>query len=371
MIVLDGVTKKFGDHLALDVPSLTIPPRSFAVVVGPSGCGKSTALRIISGLERPTSGRVLIDGTDATERQPGERNLAMVFQDFALYPHMTVADNIGFSLRLQARHDRRGGPSRQEITRRVGEAAVLLRIDKLLGRRPAQLSGGERQRVAIARAIVRRPAVLLLDEPLSSLDAQLRHHARAELVRLHRELDTTVVLVTHDQGEALSMASHLVVLDAGRVAQAGPPGDVYHRPRTVGVATFLGSPAMNLHDVDLTADGTASRVCGPGLRGRLPAPPPGVRVRLGWRPADALIDRSGPSRDGVAVEGVVDVVEFTGEGHLLNCTGPDGAWTASLPGSEHPPATGSQVLAFLRPERVHLFDAATGVRLANRWDEPT
>jgi sn-glycerol 3-phosphate transport system ATP-binding protein len=259
MINLDGVTKRYGDHLALDVPALAIPRRSFTVVVGPSGCGKSTALRIVSGLERPTSGQVLIDGADATDRQPGERDLAMVFQDFALYPHMTVADNIGFSLKLQARHDRRGGPSRQEITDRVQESAALLRIEKLLGRRPAQLSGGERQRVAIARAIVRRPAVLLLDEPLSSLDAQLRQHARAELVRLHRELDTTVVLVTHDQGEALSMASHLVVLDAGRVVQAGPPGEVYRRPCTVGVATFLGSPAMNLHDVEVIADGAACR----------------------------------------------------------------------------------------------------------------
>jgi hypothetical protein len=142
------------------------------------------------------------------------------------------------------------------------------------------------------------------------------------------------------------------------------------RENAVGVATFLGSPAMNLHDVDLTADGTASRVRGQGLRGRLPAPPPGARVRLGWHPADALIDRSSPSRDGVAIEGVVDVVEFTGEGHLLNCTGPDGAWTASLPGREQPPAAGSQVLAFLRPERVHLFDVATGVRVAHGCDEP-
>jgi sn-glycerol 3-phosphate transport system ATP-binding protein len=367
MISLDGLTKRYGSHLALDVPSLAIPPRSFTVVVGPSGCCKSTALRIISGLERPTSGRVLIDGADATDRQPGERDLSMVFQDFALYPHMTVADNIGFSLKLQARHDRRGGPSRQEITHRVREIAALLRIEKLLGPRPAQLSGGERQRVAIARAIVRRPAVLLLDEPLSSLDAQLRHHARAELIRLHRELDTTVVLVTHDQGEALSMASYLVVLDAGRVAQAGPPGEVYHRPRTVGVATFLGSPAMNLHDVELTADGAASRVRGPGLRGRLPMPPPGTRVRLGWRPADAIIDGGDPPRprDGVAVEGMLDVVEFTGDGHLLNCTGPHGAWTASLPGREQPPAAGSRIHAYLHPERVHLFDTSTGARLAH------
>ncbi|MHA6616437.1 ABC transporter ATP-binding protein [Pseudonocardia sp. DLS-67] len=358
------MTKRYGDHLALDVPSLVIPPGSFTVVVGPSGCGKSTALRVISGLERPTGGRVLIGGVDATARPPGERDLAMVFQDFALYPHMTVAGNIGFGLELQARHERRGGPSRQEITHRVREIAALLRIEELLGRRPAQLSGGERQRVAIARALVRRPAVLLLDEPLSSLDAQLRHHARAELIRLHRELDTTVVLVTHDQGEALSMASHLVVLAAGTVAQAGPPGEVYDRPRTVGVATFLGSPAMNLHDVELTADDAGSLLHGPGLRGRLPIPPPGNRVRLGWRPADATVDGGDPPGEGVAVDGLLDLVEFTGDGHLLTCAGPHGAWTAALPGRERPPSVGSRVRAHLPPARVHLFDAGTGERLA-------
>jgi multiple sugar transport system ATP-binding protein len=363
MISLDGVTKQYGDHLALDVSTLVIPPRSFTVVVGPSGCGKSTALRIISGLERPTGGRVLIGGVDATDQPSGERDLAMVFQDFALYPHMTVAGNIGFPLVLQARHDRRGGPSRQEITDRVREIAALLRIETLLGRRPAQLSGGERQRVAIARALVRRPAVLLLDEPLSSLDAQLRQHARAELVRLHRELDTTVVLVTHDQGEALSMASNLVVLAAGRVAQAGPPAELFDRPCTVGVATFLGSPSMNLHDVELTADGTASEVRGPGLRGRLPMTPPQTRARLGWRPSDAVISGGTPRRDGVIVEGILDVVEFTGDGHLLNCIGPHGAWTAAVPGRERPPATGSKIHVHLHPERVHLFDAGTGQRL--------
>jgi multiple sugar transport system ATP-binding protein len=361
VISLDRVTMRYGEHLALDVPALAIPPRSFTVVVGPSGCGKSTALRVISGLERPTSGRVLIHGADATGWPPGARDLSMVFQDFALYPHMTVAGNIGFSLKLQARHDRRGGPSRQEITTRVRETAALLRIEKLLGRRPAQLSGGERQRVAIARAIVRRPAVLLLDEPLSSLDAQLRHHARTELVRLHRELDTTVVLVTHDQAEALSMATYLVVLDAGRVAQAGPPDEVYRRPANVGVATFLGSPAMNLHDVELTGDGAASLVRGPGLRGRLPVPPPGSRVRLGWRPADAIVDGV-DHPPGIAVEGLVDVVEFTGDGFLLTCAGPHGGWTAWLPGREQPPAPGAGIHAHVPAERVHLFDAGTGAR---------
>jgi multiple sugar transport system ATP-binding protein len=159
------------------------------------------------------------------------------------------------------------------------------------------------------------------------------------------------------------MAPYLVVLAAGRVAQAGPPGELFDRPRTVGVATFLGSPAMNLHDVELTADGTASRVRGPGLHGRLPTPPPDTRARLGWRPGDATIDGGDPPGYGVAVEGILDVVEFTGDGHLLNCIGPDGAWTASVPGREQPPATGSRIHAHVHPERVHLFDTGTGQRL--------
>jgi multiple sugar transport system ATP-binding protein len=363
MIRLENITKRYGNQFALDLPSLTIPRQSFTVVVGPSGCGKSTALRIISGLEQPTSGRVLINNADATGQPPGQRDLSMVFQDFALYPHMTVADNIGFSLKLRARHDRRNGPSRRDINDRVHEVALLLRIEKLLQRRPGQLSGGERQRVAIARSIIRRPAVLLLDEPLSSLDAQLRHHARAELVRLHRELDTTIVLVTHDQGEALSMASYLVVIDGGRVAQAGPPDEIYRRPATVGVATFVGSPAMNLHDVEITGQGNDSQVSGPGLRGQLPEPPPERRVRLGWRPSDATLGAVDLPRHGVFIEGILDVVEFTGDGHLLNCAGPDGPWTAWLHGREQPPAVGSRVRAHVEPGRVHLFDAASGERL--------
>ncbi|MCM3924016.1 ABC transporter ATP-binding protein, partial [Frankia sp. AiPs1] len=271
-ITLAGIVKRYGAHPALDVPRLGVPAGSLTVVVGPSGCGKSTGLRVVAGLETPDEGRVLIDGTDVTHLPPGERGVALVFQDFALYPHMTVERNIDFGLRLAARHDRRFGPSRAEISSRVAEVCAMLGLSELRRRRPEQLSGGERQRVGLARAIVRRPAVLLLDEPLSSLDAQLRQRARAELVRLHRELGNTVVLVTHDQLEALSMGTNLVVMNRGRVIQAGPPEQVYRYPADTFVATFLGSPPMNLHSVAPAGDGRV--LAGPGVAARLPGPPP-------------------------------------------------------------------------------------------------
>ncbi|MBE1876652.1 ABC transporter ATP-binding protein [Myceligenerans pegani] len=301
-VELAGVTRTFGTTLALAGVDLAVPAGSLTVIVGPSGCGKSTILRMIAGLDAPDSGTLRIAGDDVTARAAGERDVAMVFQDYALFPHMTVEGNISFGLRLQARHHRRSGPGRDEIRARVGEVCALLGLDNLLHRRPAQLSGGQRQRVALARAIVRRPALLLLDEPLSALDPQLRASARAEIRRLHRELGTTLVLVTHDQHEALSMATHLIVMDQGTVAQSGNPGELYRHPCNELVATFLGTPRMNLHDRD--------------------------GVRIGWRPADG---RSATHRDGVPpgaflVDGVVESCEFTGDGQHARCAGPDGTF---------------------------------------------
>jgi multiple sugar transport system ATP-binding protein len=267
-VLFEGVTKQFGGQTVLDVPRLHVPHQSFTVLVGPSGCGKSTGLRVISGLETPDTGTVMINGRDVTDTPPGRRSVSMVFQDFALYPHLTVEQNISFSLRLEAKHNRRQGPSRAEIAQRVSDACEMLRIESLRRRRPGQLSGGERQRVGLARAIVRRPDVLLLDEPLSALDAKLRTHARAELIRLHRELGNTVVLVTHDQLEALSMGTRLVVMRAGQIVQTGAPADVYRRPSHTFVATFLGSPAMNLHTVDVVSDSAGSRLTAVGVRAR-------------------------------------------------------------------------------------------------------
>jgi multiple sugar transport system ATP-binding protein len=377
-VVLDGVVVRYGarERPALDVDSLPIPGGSLTVIVGPSGSGKSTALRVVSGLEVPDAGRVLIGGTDVTGVAPGRRGVAMVFQDFALYPHMTVERNIGFGLRLAARHGREPGLDRAEIERRVAQACATLGLSGLRHRRPAQLSGGERQRVGLARAIVRRPAVLLLDEPLSALDAQLRHSARAELVRLHRELGNTVVLVTHDQLEALSMATHLVVMDGGRVRQAGTPAEVYRRPVDTFVATFTGTPPMNVSQVTVTDGGYG--LAGPGVRAslahRLAGSP--SAVQLGWRPGDGVIqagdDDAAPTRPGLTVEGVVDVVEFTGDAAIVRCAGPaGGSWAVMWAAADTPPAMGQRVRVRVPHGRLHLFDGPAGRRLpVNPSPEP-
>ncbi|OHV45793.1 ABC transporter ATP-binding protein [Pseudofrankia sp. BMG5.36] len=424
-ILFDGVAKSYGGRLAFDVGRLELPPRSFTVLVGPSGCGKSTGLRLVAGLETPEAGRILLGGLDVTHLPPGERGVSMVFQDFALYPHLSVERNIGFGLTLEARRrhwtGRRHhpGPGRTEIAQRVTEAVDLLRLGELRRRRPGQLSGGERQRVGLARAIVRRPAVLLLDEPLSALDAQLRQHARAELVRLHRELANTVVLVTHDQLEALSMGTYLVVMNAGRVAQAGPPALVYHQPADTFVATFLGSPPMNLHPVDAEARaGGATVLAAPGLRAGLPWRVGGgeaaatPRVLLGWRPGDGVAetvpsgddlpesdltefgladhhltrhDPAGLSAgggadvgegagahdgadgdgdgDGLTVLGRVDIVEFTGDAAVAHCVSLAGDWTVTVPSRSAPPVVGTWLRVRVPVRRLHLFDADSGRRL--------
>ena len=238
-ISLQGVRKSFGDHTIIHEADLQIEDGSFVVFVGPSGCGKTTLLRLIAGLEDVSGGRILIDGKDITHLAPAKRGLSMVFQSYALYPHMTVRNNMAFGLKM-------AGMRKDEILRRVNRAAETLNLSAYLDRRPGQLSGGQRQRVAIGRAIVREPKGFLFDEPLSNLDAALRVQMRLEVTRLQKQLKTTAIYVTHDQVEALTMADRIVVLRAGRIEQVGSPLELYERPANVFVAGFIGSPRMNL-----------------------------------------------------------------------------------------------------------------------------
>jgi ABC-type sugar transport system ATPase subunit len=289
-VLLDKVWKTYPNgHVAARGVELAIEDGEFMVLVGPSGCGKSTALRMIAGLETPTQGKVVIGERDVTEVPPQERDVAMVFQSYALYPHMTVRDNLGFGLRM------RGTPPAR-IAERVDAAAKALGLAAVLDRKPGQLSGGQRQRVALGRAIVREPMVFLFDEPLSNLDAKLRLETRAELARLHRRLAATMVYVTHDQEEALTLGSRVAVLNEGRVEQVGPPLEVYRRPETLFVATFVGSPAMNLLAADLL----------PGLT-------KGSTGILGVRPHDLTVVAAGTGDS----DALVDVVEPRGSELLL------------------------------------------------------
>ncbi len=289
-VLLDQVWKTYPNgHVAARGVELAIEDGEFMVLVGPSGCGKSTALRMIAGLETPTQGRVLIGDRDVTEVPPQERDVAMVFQSYALYPHMTVRDNLGFGLRM------RGTPPAR-IAERVDAAARALGLAAVLERKPGQLSGGQRQRVALGRAIVREPMVFLFDEPLSNLDAKLRLETRAELARLHRRLAATMVYVTHDQEEALTLGTRVAVMNEGKVEQVGPPLEVYRRPETLFVATFVGSPAMNLIPADLL----------PNLPGREGAV-------MGVRPHDITVVAAGSGDSDASV----DVVEPRGSELLL------------------------------------------------------
>ena len=259
---LRGINKSFGAVQVITDVDLDIGDGEFVVFVGPSGCGKSTLLRTISGLEEPTSGQVFIGGEDVTDFDPGERGVAMVFQSYALYPHMTVEENLGFGLRM-------GGMPRAEVAKRVEEAARMLELQELMDRKPRQLSGGQRQRVAIGRAIVRQPKAFLFDEPLSNLDAELRVQMRIEIAKLHQNLGATMVYVTHDQVEAMTLADKIVVLRKGRIEQQGSPISLYDDPDNIFVAGFIGSPRMNLLR---RPDRFARRPMGRGRARRLPRP---------------------------------------------------------------------------------------------------
>jgi len=330
---LDLVSKRFDDGKpAVDVVSLDVRAGEFAVLVGPSGCGKTTLLRMIAGLESPTSGRISIGDREVTDLPPKERDIAMVFQNYALYPHFSVRENIGFGLKMRR-------VSAAEIALRVDAVADSLEIGEYLDRRPAQLSGGQRQRVALARAIVREPSVFLFDEPLSNLDAQVRANTRAELVRLHRRLGATMIYVTHDQVEAMTMAQRVAVMSRGRVEQFAPPLDVYRAPATLFVASFVGSPTINRFTGAVLADGATQRFEGAfALRVTSPMQESAV---LAVRPEHLRIvgdrDALGARSDPNTKEGSPDATgSVIGSVSLLEPLGPETLVHVRLPDGEEP-----------------------------------
>ena len=348
-VTIEGVRKSYGAIEVVHGVDVTVADGEFCVLVGPSGCGKSTLLRMIAGLEEITSGRIRIGDRVVNDVQAKDRDIAMVFQNYALYPHMKVRENMAFSLVLAKR-------PRAEIDQRVGEAAGILGLTPYLERYPRQLSGGQRQRVAMGRAIVRKPQVFLFDEPLSNLDAKLRVQMRAEIRELHQRLKTTSIYVTHDQIEAMTMADRIVVMHDGIVEQVGSPLELYDRPVNAFVATFIGSPAMNLLDGRIAADRASvelpggARVTMPALAGQA-----GQTVKFGIRPEHLALDDG-----GIPCE--VAVIEPTGADTQVITRFAGGGLTAAFR-ERHRLRPGDRIGLAPLPGMVHVFDAATGARL--------
>ena len=369
---LDSVAKRFGDGdgavVAVDDVTVAVPDGEFLVLVGPSGCGKSTTLRMIAGLEAVTDGEIRLDGSRINEQPPPERDIAMVFQSYALYPHMTVRENMRFG--LEESTDLPAG----EQNDRVESTAEMLEITELLDRKPGELSGGQRQRVALGRAIVRDPAAFLMDEPLSNLDAKLRSEMRTELQQLQADLDTTTVYVTHDQTEAMTMGDRIAILDDGELQQVATPLEAYHRPANRFVAGFIGEPSMNF--VPATAEGgvlTARRATtdGDGFRYPLPAAADdavddGTDVTLGVRPEDIAVGDSVDADPDHVFEGTVEVVEPMGSENVVHvelAAGP--SVVATVDGLQQIRA-GQAVSVGVPGDAIHLFDARSGSALHSR-----
>ncbi|GAA4015374.1 sn-glycerol-3-phosphate ABC transporter ATP-binding protein UgpC [Actimicrobium antarcticum] len=365
-IVLAQVSKRYGAQAVVDNFDLEMADGEFIVLVGPSGCGKSTTLRMIAGLEDVSGGTIHIGGRDVTNLQPSERNIAMVFQNYALYPHKSVYENLAFGLRM------RKVPA-AEIEKRVRWAAEMLSIESLLTRKPRQLSGGQMQRVSLGRALVRSPEAFLLDEPLSNLDAKLRIRMREEIAQLHKRVGTNMIYVTHDQVEAMTLGDRIVIMNQGRIQQVGKPLEVYDNPANLFVAGFIGAPEMNL------IEGTLSEVQGqvifqgagmstPVSADRSHAAKPGAQVMLGVRPEHATMT----SDSGIGIAATVLMVEQLGP-HTLTILALDSDTT---PNSATPPRfrvltarrddlrAGERFRLHLEPSKMHLFDAVTGVNLA-------
>ncbi|OUW83185.1 MAG: ABC transporter ATP-binding protein [Gammaproteobacteria bacterium TMED222] len=347
-IRIENLNKSFGGVQVLHDVSLTISEREFCVFVGPSGCGKSTLLRLIAGLEDVSSGRIFIGGKDVTNLEPYDRQLAMVFQSYALYPHMNVRENIAFALRTAKIPE-------VQITKKIAEATRILQLDDYLDRKPSALSGGQRQRVAIGRAIVREPIAFLFDEPLSNLDAALRAETRVEIAALHRSLNATTIYVTHDQTEAMTLADRIVVLKDGKIMQTGSPPELYDNPENVFVAQFLGSPKMNILDAELT--GTGIRVLGQNevvfSHGFSPLP-----IQLGIRPE--VISLVSPDKG--LFSGQVTLNEFHGGSRtVIAAIGAGTSVTLQLPTGQSP-AVGEHIGLHCDPDNFHIFHA-NGERL--------
>jgi multiple sugar transport system ATP-binding protein len=362
-VTLEHVAKTFNEVQAVNDVSIQIQDKEFLVLVGPSGCGKSTILRMIAGLEEMTDGNIYIGDRLVNDVPPKDRDIAMVFQNYALYPHMSVYDNLAFGLKL--RHT-----PKQEIQRRVHEAAGILGIEQLLQRKPKQLSGGQRQRVALGRAIVREPQVFLMDEPLSNLDAKLRVQTRAELIKLHRRIQTTVVYVTHDQVEAMTMGSRIAVLRDGVLQQLDAPAEVYSRPANVFVAGFIGSPAMNFFNAELSAVNGQFNVRAAGIELALPdeikaklSGHSSREVILGVRPEDIHDGRHVVPNGNPPADVKVDVIEQMGNETYVYLTAGDTTFTARM-GSSIDAAPGSTLPIVIDARKVHLFDPQTERALA-------
>ncbi|WP_226006888.1 ABC transporter ATP-binding protein [Natrinema salinisoli] len=368
-VQLDNVTKRYEDIVAVDEMDLDIRDGEFVCLVGPSGCGKSTTMETIAGLTKPTEGTITIGDTDVTRLPPKDRGVAMVFQNIALFPHMDVYDNISFGLRLR-KFDK------EEIDRRVDHASDIVQLEGMLDRMPDELSGGQQQRVAIARAIVREPDVFLMDEPLANLDAKLRVHMRTELQRLHKQLDTTIIYVTHDQAEAMTMSDRIAVINAGELQQIDPPLVCYNEPANRFVAGFIGSPSMNFVDGELTEDGLETDhfdlefdVDGLDVA-------PGEAVTMGVRPEDIYPGRSedSPASASAVIDATTDVLEPMGDeifvyltlddsGGQMMTSGEASAASNQLLMSVDPDSAieeDDQVSVVLDRSKIHLFETESG-----------
>jgi len=366
-VELRGITKIFNGTVAVRKTDLEICDGEFMVLVGPSGCGKTTTLRMVAGLEMPSDGMILIGEKDVTYAEPKNRDIAMVFQSYALYPHMTVYENMAFHLKIKKM-------DKKEIDERVQNAAALLGLSNYLARYPKQLSGGQRQRVALGRAIVRQPQVFLMDEPLSNLDAKLRVQTRAELIKLHQKLKTTFIYVTHDQTEAMTMGTRIVVMKDGKIQQVGTPAEIYNHPANLFVATFIGSPAMNLLEGTLTRETDhLLRFCGNGISVQFPNTDLKIdnnsKVLLGIRPENMNIYpvENNPNFNDSCLRCMVEVVEHIGSEAILHTrTEHQEYMIIKIPGHAKIPAVGAQIQAQIFYGKTHLFDADSGNKLCTR-----